>query len=91
MSIDALPLLRALETRKDLALLIPFLLKAHSQSVHSHAFLKLQIKGDLEMHDYEHFANDLLKERELAELSPFAKGLSSANSLSFKRSFAKCS
>ena len=26
----------------------------------------------LKTHDYEHFANDLLKERELAELSPFA-------------------
>jgi primosomal protein N' (replication factor Y) len=26
----------------------------------------------LKIHDYEHFANELLKERELAELSPFA-------------------
>ncbi|MEN9750914.1 MAG: Primosomal protein, partial [Pseudomonadota bacterium] len=26
----------------------------------------------LKIHDYEHFANELLKERELAELSPYA-------------------
>ena len=36
------------------------------------AFPNHPIFEALKTHDYEHFANELLKERELAELSPFA-------------------